>query len=520
VKQINDKPSGTVSNTRTIAGNSFWYALEMVVSLSAGLLTSIIVANVIGKVRLSPYVYVMWLTNITAGVGGNGLSVTTRKYMAEYLNRGEVGVTRAVYSYALRFQTLIAIGVTAVALPLALLAGRPGYRIASALLVMNMMPRMIAYIPSQANVAGERLQRNTGPSLLGGAITIGLTLVSLWMGWGLEGIALSFTLGCAVEAFGKLYSVRSWLAPLPMGTIPPELKKRMSSYSGQGAVLMVINIVVWDRSDMIILNWMNSDISQIALFGIAFGFTDRLLMLPNAFAGSLGATMMAQMGRGPERVRGIMFEGAKYGFLLALPLLVGMACISRQFVTLAYKPEYQPMIPVLALAALLAIPKALIASPTLLLQAVEEQGYLIWIGCICGAVDIGLDFLLTPRYGALGATVANGSAQAMAAVLLWLWVYRYCKMEMRLGELTRIALAGACMAATILLVQYLVPVTGYLGLGLSIVTGAFAWLGALRFTGAVTHADGERLRQIWGHLPAGLRPFLDLCVNLLACDNP
>lgn len=94
MKQINDKPSGTRSNTQTIVGNSFWYGLEMVVSLGAALVTSIIVANVIGKVRLSPYVYVMWLTNITAGVGGNGLSVTTRKYMAEYLNR-EKSVSRA-----------------------------------------------------------------------------------------------------------------------------------------------------------------------------------------------------------------------------------------------------------------------------------------------------------------------------------------------------------------------------------------------------------------------------------------
>lgn len=490
----------------------------MVVSLVATLFTSIIVANVIGKEHLGPYIYVGWLTNITAGVGGSGLSVTTRKYMAEYLNRGEGSIAHAIYSYALRLQTLIAIALIAVGLPLALLEGKPGYRVVSALLVMSMAPRMIACIPSQANMAGERLQRNTGPALLGGAIGVSLTLFSLWMGWGLRGIAFSFALGCTVEAVGKFYSVRRWLGPLPTGTISPELKKRMSSYSGQGLVLMVLNIVVWDRSDILILHWMNSDVGQVALFGISFGFTDKLLMLPNAFAGSLGATMMAQFGRDEERVREIMISGARYGFLVALPLLVGMACISKPFITLAYKAEFQTMIPVLTLAALLAIPKALTLAPTLLLQTVEKQGFLIWIGCICGAVDIGLDFLLTPGYGAVGATLANGTAQTLAAVLLWVWVYRYCEKDLRLGEFGRIALAGALMAGLVLLVQHLVPISGYLGLALSIVTGALGWLGALRLTGAISPTDGKRLRLIGRRLPVRIQSILDRCLSLLSTE--
>jgi O-antigen/teichoic acid export membrane protein len=510
--------SSTPSNTQTIAKNSFWYGLEMVLSLGASVLTSIIVANSIGTQRLSPYVYVMWLTNITAGLGGNGLSVTTGKYMAEYLNRGESGVARAVYSYALRLQTLIAVGLTAIALPVAAFAARPGYRVASALLVMNMAPRMIGYIPSNANMAGERMQRNTGPSLIGSSLNVGLTLFSVWRGWGLEAIAASFTLGCMVEAVLKLYNVHRWLRPIQTATILPDLKKRMSSYSGRGMVLMVINIVVWDRSDMIILNWMHPIDGEVAFFGIAFGFTDKLLMLPTAFSGSLGATMMAQFGRAKEKVGEIMISGAKYGLLLALPLLVGMASVSSQFVTLAYKREFQPMILVLTLAAVLAIPKALIAAPTLLLQTIEKQSYLIWIGCLCGVVDIGLDFLLTPAHGAVGATIANGAAQTLAAVMLWVWVYRHSNVDLRLGEFGRIALSGVCMAGMVVLVQRVAPVGGYLGLAVSILTGALAWLAALRITGAVNLADAQRLRQIGRRLPSRMQLMLERCVSLIATE--
>jgi O-antigen/teichoic acid export membrane protein len=520
---LSPPPENTNTNTQTIARNSFWYGLELLAGIGAIVLTSIIVANAVGKEVLGPYIYVGWLTNITAGIGSSGLAVTTRKYMSEYLNRGEGGIARAVYSYALRLQVLIAMAVTTVGLPLALLAGRPGYRLVSAVLVMSMAPRIVGSIPSLANVAGERMQRNTGPSMIGSAINVSLTLFSLWMGWGLRGIAFSFMLGSAVEAGLKLYSVRRWLAPTPIGTISPELKKRMTSYSGQGLVLMVLNIVVWDKSDLLILNWMNPDVGQVTFFATAFSYTDKLLMLPNAFAGSLGATMMAQFGRGEERVREIMIAGAKYGFLMALPLLVGMACISGQFITLAYHPkiqplQFQPMIPVLMLAALLAIPKALIAAPTSLLQTVEKQVPLIQIGCLCGVVDIGLDFLLTPGYGALGATLANGLAQTLAAVLLWRWVYRNYSRDLRLLEFGRIALSGALMAAAVVLVQRLVPLAGFPALALSIATGALAWLAALRLTGAINHADGERLRHLGRRLPGGMRPILDRCVSLLSTE--
>lgn len=519
---MSSQPPSTDSNTHTIARNSLWYGLELLIGVGGSVLTSIIIANVIGSERLGPYMYVALLTNITAGMGSFGLAVTTRKYMSEYLSR-EGGVARAVYTYAVKLQVLIALAVTLVGLPLAFTVGRPGYRLMSALLVLAIGPRMLSTIPSQANMAGERMQLNTVPSVLGAVINVFLTLFSLWMGWGLVGVASSFALSCFVEVVAKLYSVHRWLAPHAMGKISPELKKRMTLYSGQGLVLMVLNIVVWDRSDMVILNWMNPDVGQVTFFGIAFGFTDKLLTMPHAFTASLSATMMAQFGRGEERVKEIMIAGAKYGFLLAVPLLVGMASISGQFITLAYHPkiqplQYQPMIPVLTLAALLAIPKSLIAAPTILLQTIEKQSYLIWIGCLCGVVDIGLDFLLTPHYGALGATIANGTAQTLAAGLLWLWVYRNYSKDLRLGEFGRIALAGALMAGAVAAVHKLVPVSGYLGLAFTIVCGMLAWLGALRLTGAINHADGERLRYVGRRLPAAMQPILEQCVNLLSTE--
>jgi O-antigen/teichoic acid export membrane protein len=382
-----------------------------------------------------------------------------------------------------------------------------------------MAPRIIAAIPSQAHVAGEVMQRNTWPSVLGGAITVALTWLSLWAGWDLPGIAAGFAIGAATDMAIKLYLVRGWLAPMPRASIPPDLKRRMYSFSGQSLVLMVLNVVVWDRSDVIILKFTNpGDLGklQISFFSIAFSLTDRILTAPMAFSGSLGATLMAQVGRAADRVMEIAVTGARYTFLLAIPLLAGMAAVSRPFILAAYRADYQPMIPVLVVCAMLAVPKALSASATSLFQSMERQSFLIWTGCFCGALDIGLDFLLTPTHGAIGAAWANGLAQTLAAVMIWGKAYRDYKMNLRLGGFARIALSGGIMVAAVLTIQHLLSVSHWAAVVCSIMAGAIAWFAALRLTKALDHSDAERLLQLGSRVPHAAQPIFESCVNFLA----
>jgi O-antigen/teichoic acid export membrane protein len=511
---LSTHPPTKPNNAQTIARNSVWFGMELLFGLSAAFLTSVLVARVIGPQRLGYFQYLVWLTNITTSVGSVGLPMTTRKYMAECLNRGEPSVARAIYRTGLRLQILIAFGITLIALALVFLSGDPSQRLISVLLVINVAPRMIGLIPSQANNAAELMKRSTPPALIGGVLNVGLTLVSLWVGWGLPGVALGIVAGAVVETGLKLYDVHRRMVLVPMGRLSPELKKRMLSYSSQGLVLMLLNVVVWDRSDLVILKSLNSDIRQVTFFSLAFNVTERVLMIPNAFMTSLGVTMMAQYGRGVERLSHLVIAGTKYSVLIALPLLIGVACLSQPMVSLLYGDRYAPLVPVLAICALLAIPKALIAPPTALLQATENQSFLIWVACCCGALDILLDVLLTPGYGARGAALANGLAQTTAAIAIWVRVRGLFRLDLRLGEFGRVAFSGAAMAAVTLLITHWLPT--YAGVALAFCAAVVVWFVSLRVTRAVAKPDGERLLNIGRVLPSGLRPAFARLVSWLA----
>jgi O-antigen/teichoic acid export membrane protein len=509
--------SAAPKNAQVIARNSFWFTLELIFGLLGAFVTSVIVARAIGPQRLGDYSLAVWLTNMTTAIGAFGLPMTTRKYMAEYMNRGNYGVARSIYAAAMRLQLWIAVAVTVVALTLALILSTPGLRVVSVLLVMSMAPRMIGFIPSQANNAAEAMRRNTGPAVLGYAVATGLTLFGLWMGWDLPAVAAAITVSACLEAILKLRSVHSWLAGIPPEEMPPGLRRQMWVYSSQGLALMLLNIVVWDRSDLIFLKILNKDVSQVTFFSMAFNLTERVLLLPNAFAYAVGATMMAQYGRGEEKVNPMTVESARYAFLLGLPLLAGMACISGPAVLLLFREPFRPMIPVLAAVALLAIPKSLMAAPTQLLQTTENQGFLVLSGWACGAVNVLLDILLTPRHGALGAAIANGSAQTLAVVLLWAYARRLFRLDLRLKAFGRIILSGIAMASVAVLVIHWMPARA--GLAVSIVAAALAWTFLLRWTSALDDTDRQRLLSIGHAIPRHFQPAWTALVNLLVPDR-
>jgi stage V sporulation protein B len=206
-------------------------------------------------------------------------------------------------------------------------------------------------------------------------------------------------------------------------------------------------------------------------------------------------------------------DGARYALLVALPLLVGMACISP-LAPLLYSEKFRPMVTTVIIVSLMAVSKVMVAAPTMLLQTMERQGFLIVWGCLCGVVDIGLDVFLTPRYGANGAAFANGTAQTMAALGIWIYCWRTNDLNLKLRDFGRIVLSGAIMAAGVLAFHRAVP--GYVGMFASIAIGAGLWMIALRVTGALKPEDASRFLSVGGTMPAAVRPHWKRLIDWLA----
>src|SRR5262245_50091645 len=143
------------SSTQSVARNALWYGLELLVGIIGAFATSVIVARIVGPERLGYYNYISWLTSLTSAVASVGLPISTRKYVAEYLGRGEPGIAKAIYRSTLKLQALISLCIVIVGDGLVFVLGRPDYWIISSLLIVNVAPRMRGFIPSHATVAAH-----------------------------------------------------------------------------------------------------------------------------------------------------------------------------------------------------------------------------------------------------------------------------------------------------------------------------------------------------------------------------
>ncbi|MEZ5404538.1 MAG: polysaccharide biosynthesis C-terminal domain-containing protein [Bryobacteraceae bacterium] len=497
------------AGVRGVVRNTLWYSSELLFGVVAILLTSIPIARIIGPEKLGYFTLMQWWTNISGMVGSLGLPVATQKYMAEYLGRGDTAVASLIYRHTFRIQALVAAGIAAAGVLLAFWLTDPDYLASTILLVIALAPKMMTWIPSNANNAAERFSSNAAAGIAAGLLYVVIVAVSLWTGWDLTGIAAGMLLQNTVELALKMRSVRQWLPAAPPGRLPEDLRGRMFSFSGQSILLMIVNVVVWDRSDLVFLRMLDKDARQLSFYSLSFSLVERILLVPKSFSFVVGSRFMVQAGQESNRLYTEVSLGVRYVALFSLPVMVGMAAVSAPLTRTMYGTQYEAAIPVMLVAALLAVTKPFLLPARLLMQATEKQVFLIWWTCLSGVINVALDVLLIPAIpgsGALGAALANGLAQTLAIGGMWFKVGRTYPVELPWRFVSKVLASSLAMGLLVyLIVQLELPAPLLLAAGTA--AGAALFPVLLRLTGALEPEDGQRLQKMSSMLPAPARPF-------------
>jgi O-antigen/teichoic acid export membrane protein len=503
--------------TRRIASNTFWYGFESVFAIVMVFATSIPMARVLGPERLGYFQYVAWLTNVGTLLAIGIPSVTT-KYMAEYLNRGETGISRAIFERTLSLQISAALVITTLGELIVFSAGDPAHRAVSMIQVLSMLPAMVIAIPSQANNAAEDMRSNVAGSIVSSSLYLVGVVASLYFHWDLLGVAIAFTLSRAAEVLVRLPPVWRRVRTYPKAQIPSELQPAMRSFALQSMGLMLLNVVVWDRSDVVLLKFLSRNVSQITYFTLTFNIVEKVVLLPQVFGHALGNTMLAEYGRDKSRVGQLASSAAKYLYLFAAPMLFGVALLSSPLMRVLYGQKYLPAIPVLAVAAGLALFKPLLLPVQYFLRSHSRQVPLLVWNSACGVLNVGVDWALIPGIGALGAGIGNGVAQA--ASVIGIWVYSIVRYGIRLdfGALAKITLALSAMAPPILLLNSWLPPLAALVAGVP--AGAIVYLGLLRRLGLLQREDCDRLSHVAASVPKVFRPAFQRIIGFMVPAVP
>jgi O-antigen/teichoic acid export membrane protein len=511
-----------MSNTKTIAKNSGWFGTETIVNAVVLLISSIAINRYLGPEKNGYIVYVNYIATLVSSLGGFGIPATTRKYMAEFIGIGDRGTARYIFLRTLLLQTGLATLATGGFLYWVLGDANPDYKLAAALLVLSIWPSMVNSISAQANMATEDLSTNLPASVVSMLIYLIAIAATVVFRWGVVGVGaatlLMRTVDLVVRFFPTLQRVLAWEIT---HVHPPGLRNRMIAFAWPSVATMAVSLIVWGRSEIILLKSLCPDIRQVSFYSLAFTMAEQLLLAATVFGTAAGATIFVQYGRDKSRLPAITASTFRYLALIAIPLHLVAASLAVSALLLLYGRQFQDAAMVVMLAPLLCIFKAFISPAQSLLQCSERQSFVIAATVLAGVVDWGVAWWLIPAHGAVGACIGNGAAQATAVLVMWAVAIHLYKVKLPWLQVAKIVFISVLAA---LAAHYIATLTEHYIAGqlaplwailfggcasLIVLFGLFCWMRVLE------PEDHSRLKILVKMLPKELATRADSLLDVM-----
>jgi stage V sporulation protein B len=416
------------------------------VTLGAALIVSVILARQLGADGFGIYALTMTLVIFVLVLARQGISSTVRRYVAELDGKRDLATASIVLGRALRLgiaSGLIAtLALALAALPLAIFFRRPELRSDVLIGAAMLLPMLIVGI-LRAVMGGLQRYRNL--------VTVNLITSPLWvvacavavLRGGRVPAVLSISL--AIElinvvilgAMSLRYVGINWRTPLPAN-----LRSRVRRYNLALAALIVLNAVVWERSEILFLGRFH-DAAQVSFYAVPFALTERVVdLLPGAILGVLlPGLSFVQGGSDPSRFSAVFSNALRYLAMLTLPICLFGIPLAPAVIRLLYGPQFGDAVIVLQILLVSIVFGVLGQASRSALLGMERQGFLLKSGVVAALASLALDFALIPRWGAIGAAIANTVVQAGWALVIFapLWT--------RVAAATRQAVLKAALVA-------------------------------------------------------------------------
>jgi O-antigen/teichoic acid export membrane protein len=419
------------------------------------LVLSVVAARFLGPDGMGRQSLIAFVGITTVMVATAGFPLSVSRFVGELLGAREGGVALGLYRWTWRVELVAAAIAAASLVALGLFGSQPALAwvlvgVASGLAVLQSVPQALL-------VGAQRWREATVVGLVIGIAVVPATIAILAFGGDITGFFAVEVVAVAINLAWTSHLARGVAAHLPAPErASPELRRRFLGFAGISTVNVLIQYVVWTRSELLVLDRVSPD-AQIALYSIAFATVAGLARLPEAIARVTMPAVATLIGADElHRVRGGYWRAMRLLLFMTPPVVAGAAVTGPALISLAYGDDFSGAgkVLIVLLAPLLVLP--LITTSTALLFAFARLRFLLTMGILATVVDVTLAILLIPRFDALGAAIANGVAQLTAGLpCLWLAARMNAPVDIAWRSLLRglvLALAVGGVAGATLLV--------------------------------------------------------------------
>jgi O-antigen/teichoic acid export membrane protein len=403
-----------------LARGAFWSFAGALVSRACGLISSIFVARMLGKVGFGEFGIVQSSVGMFATFAGFGLGLTSTKYVAEFRVKEParagriIGVSSVISWVAGGVMTgiLFMIGPWLATHTLEAPHLGPLLRISSLLLVIG----SINGAQTGALAGFEAFKRIAHINLTSGVFTLPLMVTGAWWG-GLKGavwgLLASQTFACVLNFFALRCEATLCRVPIVWRISKTELGTLLKFSLPALLVNMLVGPVYWLGNAMLVNS--AGGYAEMGLFNAANQWFGALLFLPGILGQAALPVLSERFGQKDlRRSRRVLGFYIKLNGAVVTPLVI-LGCLASPLIMSSYGPGFRQAWPVLSIVLVTA---GLLAIQTPVGQVLVAAGRM-WLGVTMNLGWAVFCLLLTwilVRWGAAGLASARLGAYLLHTV--------------------------------------------------------------------------------------------------------
>jgi O-antigen/teichoic acid export membrane protein len=296
----------------------------------------------------------------------------------------------------------------------------------------------------------EKMERETIIKIIMNFIILGLGIVLININPLPISMAIAYATGSISGAILILIIIRKDIANLITKTNIIALKFVIKTVIPFAIITLIGSIMA--NTDVFMLGiWKTPE--DIGVYSAAQRFFQFILIIPSMIATATFPLMSRLANKDNEKFRIILEKTFSVFAIIGIPIAFGGLFLADQIIPLVFGLEYIKAIPVLKILMIMLLFSFPLIILTNTIFVYNEQKKLILANIFGVLANVLLNFLLIPKLGVIGATVATLTSTSIVTCIIWMRMKKINYFEIQ-SSLKTIVLPVIAMTLFILILKY------------------------------------------------------------------
>jgi len=438
----------------TIAKDSLWNTTNVAVTGVSSFIFSILLARFLHPDTYGRYIFIITVINVAVMLFDFGISSALNKYVPKYLNDKEnKKIAVNFFKKTTTFQFVVVLAVVLLGwflrdrlkgyLPL----NNGNYDLVFLFISLSVIFSVLSkQVVNYLSAAGG-FRKVTLANIVVVLVNLVLIILFNFLGFGINQYLFIPAIINILLVTLLARNFNPYISYSKGDSVKSIDTKEVVTYSAISYINLIILYIIYSYSEVFFLNRF-SEHKEVGFYTLAFMLSMIISTLPMLFHRPLFNAQYELLEKGEEdRSDNMTYFAVKFSSIIFIPVVILACYFMRDLVGLVYGSDYLKVATIFPFCILGSIISTILAPISLKVNNHNRLfGIATLLTIIGAALNIAIDIILIPKYGSIGAGIANFTSQLVVVITTLSYILRNVHVVIDWGIIIRIFFTNVFLA--------------------------------------------------------------------------